>query len=163
MQIFSKLRDEYRLRRKMLIHRSEVSLRSFAWSSRMKNSAEEINSLITNGHAQLSVDPKVTLEVRRIPALCVALAKSMPRLMLEYNCQDVVAAKRSQLEDMAGQRTSSGPGRFSASGKGVQIGAVPDRGGRPEEMRVEADMPSFKPRTITEGGSGGGGYRYALI
>jgi len=133
-QIFNALKAEYKLRRKMLIHRSEVSLRSFAWSPRGKESKDEINSLITQGHAELALDPQVSL-------------------------QDLASAKRSTLEDVAGQKTSSGARRFSASVKGVQIGAVPDRGGRPDEMRVEADMPSFKPRAAA-GEAGGAGSRW---
>eukprot|EP00958_Prasinococcus_capsulatus_P006215 scaffold593_cov382-Prasinococcus_capsulatus_cf.AAC.11 len=133
----------------MLIHRSEVSLRSFAWSPRGKESKDEINSLITQGHAELALDPQVSLQRRHRPE---------PQLSA-YLRQDLASAKRSTLEDVAGQKTSSGARRFSASVKGVQIGAVPDRGGRPDEMRVEADMPSFKPRAAA-GEAGGAGSRW---
>lgn len=45
---------------------------------------------------------------------------------------------------------------FLPAVKGVLIGKVPDRGGRPEGRKSEANMPEWKARQVTAGGRGGG-------
>ena len=47
------------------------------------------------------------------------------------------------------ERATSGESGVEASVKAVLIGAVPDRGGRPEGRARVADMPAWAPRRVS--------------
>lgn len=49
------------------------------------------------------------------------------------------------------ERATSGESGVEASVKGVLIGSVPDRGGRPEGRARMADMPAWTARRVTGG------------
>lgn len=57
------------------------------------------------------------------------------------------------------ERATSGEAGVEASVKGVLIGSVPDRGGRPEGRARVADMPAWTARRVSGGFEDEGGTR----
>eukprot|EP00899_Mesostigma_viride_P023692 jgi/Mesvir1/4507/Mv03786-RA.1 len=138
-EVHAALQDEYRVRRQMLVRRAQVTLQSFTWSARTKGEhAATVAQLIANGIAGMDPNPAVALE-------------------------DLFRVRPADL-DAAAQKTSSGAsGRFHASVKQVQIGKVPDRGGRTSATGPPPDMPAFKPRAPDGGGRERSHYQCGII
>lgn len=134
-EVFEALRDEYRLRRAMLVERARVTLESFLASpvAQERGNADELRAAVEAARARLREEPGVTLAQARVATVAVLapLAASV----------------------------NSGSNTFRAAHKGVVIGDVPDRGGRPEGREREANMPAWAPRSAGGGGGGGGGGR----
>ncbi|KAL4855913.1 hypothetical protein ACK3TF_003675 [Chlorella vulgaris] len=116
------LRAEYSLRRRMLIERVKVTLQSFMWSPRLKEQG-------TTAAAQALVDAAVS-QMRVKPQVAAA---------------DVFGATLPDLLAIL-ERATSGDTGVRASVKSVRIGKVPDRGGRPEGRKRDADMPAWTGR-----------------
>ncbi|KAI3424779.1 hypothetical protein D9Q98_008167 [Chlorella vulgaris] len=126
------LRSEYSLRRRMLIERVKVTLQSFMWSPRLKEQG-------TTAAAQALVDAAVS-QMRVKPQVAAA---------------DVFGATLPDLLAIL-ERATSGDTGVRASVKSVRIGKVPDRGGRPEGRKRDADMPAWTGRKVTQGRGGRG-------
>ncbi|KAK9842273.1 hypothetical protein WJX81_004060 [Elliptochloris bilobata] len=131
------LHAEYALRRRMLIERAQVTLQSLLRSERLEEQgcAAAAREAADKGAAALVAEPAVSVE-------------------------DVFTTCAGDLLPMGMAATSSDVAAFPASVKSVLMGAVPDRGGRPQEDRAAAAaaaMPAWAPRRAT--GTGGGGPR----
>ena len=127
------LRQEYRVRRRMLVERTLVTLQSFLMSPRLQGRPSEHAELrVILGHAQdaLSADPGVRLD-------------------------DVFGATQGDISRVM-ERVTTGDRVLDASVKSVVIGKVPDRGGRVTERRMD-NMPKWSKRAPDQGGAGGGG------
>ncbi|KAL0046913.1 hypothetical protein WJX82_001552 [Trebouxia sp. C0006] len=135
-EIDSALREEYTVRRRMLIERAKVTLQSFLWAERLQKEAgkrQPAEAAAQQGEALMHDQPAVSLH-------------------------DVFKAKQGDIVPIASKATSGDKGKFEASVKGFIIGAVPDRGGRPTEGRAAqaaANMPTWKPRSAADHGGGG--------
>ena len=138
------LSSEYAVRREMIARRCHVTLRSFGYSSRLASSPEVARDFC---HAadELLVVGRDGGGVTATSARCATTA-------------DLALAAR--------RVTSGACGTFDANVKKVLIGAVPDRGGRPDGKRNEAHMPAFTARAhgvgshldkVDHGGRGRGG------
>ncbi|KAL4419219.1 hypothetical protein ABPG77_010661 [Micractinium sp. CCAP 211/92] len=127
------LRSEYALRRRMLIERVNVTLQSFLWSPRLeqKGTKAEAAAVVEAARRAMAAEPAVAV-------------------------QDVFSATLADLLSIL-EKATSGETGIHASVKGVLIGKVPDRGGRPEGRKREADMPAWTARKVTQGGGGRGG------
>ncbi|KAK9837063.1 hypothetical protein WJX84_004327 [Apatococcus fuscideae] len=132
-ELHGEMWGEYRVRRRMLMERIKVTLQSFMWAERLKDSPEA-------PHAQASIDASVA-GMRDEPAVSV---------------EDIFIATQGDLVPISSKVTSGAKGSFASLVKGVIIGSVPDRGGRTEGRANAAGMPSWAPR---QGGGGGGGGR----
>ncbi len=133
-EVATALHAETALRRRMLIERVKVTLKSFMWSPRLGEGAERAaaEAAMEAGLAEMAPEPHVTLE-------------------------DVFTANLGDLMGITERATSSGSGGGAkARVKEVLIGAVPDRGGRTEGRR-KVDMPEWSERKVTAGGRGGRG------
>ncbi|XP_071834331.1 protein FAM98A-like [Apostichopus japonicus] len=128
-KINERMRNEYTLRRKMLLKRLDVTVQSFRWSDRAKGKEDTLASTFQPKRKALKADSGITL------ASLMAARDDLAKL----------------------KKTSSGVARESAKCpiNKVLIGSVPDRGGRPTEATPPPpEMPSFMKRT--EGSRGGG-------
>ncbi|PSC73625.1 FAM98A [Micractinium conductrix] len=132
-EVDAALRYEYALRRRMLIERVNVTLQSFLWSPRLEQKGTKAEAA----------------------AVAEAAAKHMPADP-QVQTQDVFTATLADLLAIL-EKATSGETGITASVKSVLIGKVPDRGGRPEGRRREAEMPEWTARRVTHGGSGRGG------
>ncbi|EGD81383.1 hypothetical protein PTSG_02102 [Salpingoeca rosetta] len=140
--INAQLSEEYAVRRQMLLKRIDVTIQSFKWSDRVKKSLDEL---------ERSTQP---------------LRHTMTTAS-DVDVHDVLFASR----DLLNISKTSGAAVRHATAKskirGIFIGDVPDRGGRPTEQRAPGMMPAFRKRTVTArpqrnkrgngGGVGGGG------
>ncbi|KAL4422373.1 hypothetical protein ABPG75_008570 [Micractinium tetrahymenae] len=135
-EVDSALRSEYALRRRMLIERVNVTLQSFLWSPRLEQKGTKAEAAAVVEAARRAMAPE--------PAVAVP---------------DVFSATLADLLSIL-EKATSGETGIHASVKGVLIGKVPDRGGRPEGRKREADMPAWTARRVSQGGSGGRGGRH---
>eukprot|EP00887_Chlorella_sp_A99_P005046 scaffold4.g5046.t1 len=129
------LRAEYALRRRMLIERVKVTLSSFLYSPRLaeRGSKDAAQAAAQAAAAHMAEEPRVVVD-------------------------DVFRATLGDLLSIM-ERATSGDTGIHASVKGVLIGSVPDRGGRPEGRARDADMPAWSARRASgdRGGRGRGG------
>ena len=147
VEINNALRDDYAVRRSMLMTRLDVTVQLFLWSHKAEGKEGEITSSISARRKALTTSPAVI----------------RPNDAFEAG---------SYLANWYHQRVTdaSSRGLRSSAVKSVRIGAVPDRGGRVDEMKLSARdlMPEWQIRrsdTNSTGGSsggrgGGGGQRY---
>lgn len=126
------LREEYRLRRRMLVERAAVTLHSFLSSPRLEGGA-------AREAAQAAAD-----EVLRVLRAQAGGGDD----------DDGAVARRAGAATLGDlltvtQRAAGGGGGDGGAApgvKGVLIGAVPDRGGRRQGKARAADMPAWKAR-----------------
>ena len=126
------LREEYRVRRKMLTERTLVTLQSFLMSPRLQgrpNEHTELRGILGRAQDALSAVPGVELE-------------------------DVFSATPGDISRVM-EKVTSGDRVLDASVKSVVIGKVPDRGGRITERRMDS-MPKWSSRAPDRGGHVGG-------
>ena len=128
------LRRDFALRRKMLLQRVDVTITSFLWSARGASHEEEIR--------QALAPLRDTLEA------------TAPLITTDDIFRANDALVRSTTLKVSAAVTSS-----AARGvKSVLMGAVPDRGGRPEDRRPKKEsMPGWSKRR--QGGGRGRGAR----
>ncbi|XP_076306062.1 protein FAM98A isoform X1 [Tachypleus tridentatus] len=133
--------EEYMMRREVLLKRLDVTIQSFKWADRLKSKEDLISRTYQPRRQLMKIEPAVDLS-------------------------DLLAAR----EDLAIiEKTSSASVRKNTQTaiNKVLIGAVPDRGGRPEEQQPPPpEMPSWQKRSDSghggsfsggRGGRGGGG------
>ena len=144
--VHAELSREYAGRKEMVARRAGVTVQSFSYSTRLKD------------------HPEVARDFMRRAGAGGAQAQGRDALPVaaEVSLEDVRGARVADLA-RAAQRTNAEAAQvLEASVKRVLIGKVPDRGGRAEGRRAEAEMPAFAPRTgggnhMTDGGGRGGG------
>ena len=127
------LRQEYRVRRKMLTERTLVTLQSFLMSPRLQGRPSEhaeLQGILGCAQGALSATPGVALE-------------------------DIFSATLGDISRVM-EKVTSGDRVLDASVKSVVIGKVPDRGGRITERRMDS-MPKWSSRAPDRGGHKGGG------
>ena len=135
------LREEYGMRRKMLIHRADCTLAALLTSSRTAAPA-------TAAEAKRAIGPEREA-MREDPVVTVA---------------DVFTTCKADLAALARKTSAVEERHAQATVKRVLIGAVPDRGGRAGEGRApgQKGMHAFAPRKPDASpGSGRGGGRGA--
>lgn len=131
-EVDAALRAEYRLRRRMLLERARVTVRSLLWSDRLEE------------------PERAALEARASEALAAAReepATVAPAELLAVRLADVHAT-------MNAATSTSAAGTRSTAIKRVVIGAVPDRGGRVEGRA--APMPAWTARRAPAAKGAGG-------
>ncbi|BDA45617.1 probable protein FAM98A [Coccomyxa sp. Obi] len=108
------LRNEYRVRRQMLIERAKVLMQSFMRADRLAEEglAEEAKALVHKYASSLSADPEVSLS-------------------------SIFTARQADLVAVSSKASSGDKSRFVASVKQFNIGAVPNRGGVPSSRMVQ--------------------------
>ena len=121
------LREEYAMRRQMLLKRLDVLADSFSWSERAKEQRGEMEAALAARRAALP--PPSAIEPR-----------------------DAFGATAELLELQRAAALSEG-----ASVKKVRIGKVPDRGGRADETFFRRESFSQQAAGERRGGGGGGG------
>lgn len=139
--ICDELSIEYSVRRQMLLKRCDVTVQSFTWSEKVKSYLTEIHSVVEAKRVQLSDKTR-------------------------FSVDDVLYASEdlTQIHRITGNAVRIGT---ASKINKIAIGAVPDRGGRPDEKRPAAEMPRFRKRTAgpaqlqrdrsSRGGRGRGG------
>lgn len=134
-EINNALRDDYAIRRSMLMTRLDVTIQSFLWSHKAEGREGEITSSISARRKALTTSPAV---IRSMDAF------EAGGYLAEWYHQRVTDA--------------SSRGLRSSAVKSVRIGAVPDRGGRVDEMKLSARdlMPEWQIRRSDSNGSSGG-------
>ncbi|KAM9777436.1 protein FAM98B [Neosynchiropus ocellatus] len=128
------LSSEYECRRRMLIKRLDVTVQSFGWSDRAKVRLDSMAKVYQP--RRHSMRPQGTVDVAHLLAA------------REDICNVV--------------KTSSGASRekTTCAVNKVQMGRVPDRGGRPSEIQAPPpEMPPWQKRQDGGGGWGGRGGR----
>jgi protein FAM98B len=123
--------EDFRLRRRMLMKRLDVTIQSFLWGEAAQGKEGEIVAAIQAHRRHLSEEPH---------HYTVMDALTAPVSLLHEHCKRVTDASGKSLV------------------KTVIIGKVPDRGGRANEMRPKkADVFGFGGGGGRGGGGGGGG------
>nr|XP_018904708.1 PREDICTED: protein FAM98A-like [Bemisia tabaci] len=134
-EIFSELQLEYKIRRKMLLKRLDVTVKSFMWSERIVGREDVIASVYYPVRQRLKADPN--MELANVLSAGEELA---------------LFEKTSSMTVRMGTQSSVNK---------VVIGNVPDRGGRPNEQQAPPpEMPSWSQRTSDRGSRGQGGYSF---
>ena len=138
------LAREYATRKETVARRAGVTVQSFGYSARLRDS------------------PEVTRDFARRAGAGGAQAQGRDALPVDarVRAEDVWDARVADLA-RAVQRTNAEASRtLDASVKRVLIGSVPDRGGRTEGGGARVDMPAFTARAAggehTVGGAGRG-------
>lgn len=157
-EIHTALRDTYAVRRAMLLQRLDVTIQSFLWSRKAEGREAEITSAISSKRKSLIPAPARIIPIDAFEA---------PVFLAQWLCQRVTGDASSS--SSGGGRGGVAKGDAFSFGvqkrnalKSVRIGAVPDRGGRVDEMKApKSEMPSWQKRGERKkedgGGSGGGG------
>jgi len=122
--------EDFALRRRMLMKRLDVTIQSFLWGEKAHGKEGEIVAAI---------------KAQRVNLKEAAAA---------YDTQDALAAPVTIIYEHSKRVTDS---VGTSLVKTVIIGAVPDRGGRANEMRPKARDMGFGGRGRGGGGRGGGG------
>lgn len=121
------LRNEYEMRRSMLLRRLDVTISSFNWSERAKFNVDGVAEAYGGKRRLLKRESDV----------------SFAHLLAARNDLAIIA------------KTASGTTRQFCQVNKVMMGHVPDRGGRTNEINAPLpEMPSWQKRR--EGGGGGG-------
>jgi hypothetical protein len=145
----------------MLLQRLDVTIQSFLWSRKAEGREGEITSAISSKRKSLIPAPARITPIDAFEA---------PVFLAQWLCQKVTGdvssnsgsgGKGSVRGGQKSETFSFGVQKRNAL-KSVRIGAVPDRGGRVDEMKApKPEMPSWQKRgekkKEEEGGSGGGG------
>jgi hypothetical protein len=119
--IVQALREDYECRRTMVFNRLDVTIKSFAWSGRLKNKDKELAAAFDHRRRAMSSNSRVDV--------AYILAAKDDLLLFEKTCSESTRHKT---------KCSVNP---------VLMGPVPDRGGRAYELdRPLRDMPSFQKR-----------------
>jgi uncharacterized membrane protein YgcG len=126
------LRGDYRLRRALLLKRTDVTVQSLLWSPRVEGREGEVLAAVTDRRRALGAEPAP-----------IAVADAL--------------AAGPELAWLATARVASTT--RAAAVKAVRIPPVPDRGGRVHEMKPSASdlMPAWAARREGSGSPGGGG------
>jgi len=158
-EIHTALRDTYAVRRAMLLQRLDVTIQSFLWSRKAEGREAEITSAISSKRKSLIPAPARIIPIDAFEA---------PVFLAQWLCQRVTGDASSSSSGGGRGGVAKGDAAFSFGVqkrnalKSVRIGAVPDRGGRVDEMKApKSEMPSWQKRGEKKkedgGGSGGGG------
>ena len=118
-EIMNDLNIEYRMRRRMMLQRLDVTLQSFMWSKKATGIENEIIAVLK------------------------PLVSQLHALKFDIN-EEMLFQATSSLTDI--QCSSVSATRSQAAIKDVLIGTVPDRGGRVDEFKPKDLMPSWKLR-----------------
>lgn len=111
-EINESFRQDYRLRRRMLLKRLDVTIKAFLWGKQIEGREEEVSTALSAQRVELSEEPKsITLK-------------------------DVIAAPASLLHEHSKRVVGDSLGRGSVV-KSVIIGTVPDRGGRAYDTKMK--------------------------
>eukprot|EP01048_Picozoa_sp_COSAG05_P028198 COSAG05_NODE_8624_length_686_cov_2.095400_1_plen_197_part_10 len=150
-EINDALKNDYDLRRKMLLQRFEVTLNSFMWSKKVEGRQAEI---------------KVAMDMARAEFIPAQVA-------ITLNSMFTARTNLARVQKISGAQV----GAIKATMKDVRIGPVPDRGGRIDSAsgatgreatcaQRSAQLsgfggsgPAFRGREGSTGGRGGG-YEY---
>ncbi|XP_040832307.1 protein FAM98C [Ochotona curzoniae] len=119
-----RLTEQYRCRRCLLLRRLDLTTSAFHWSERAEAQGEAMKAVLTPIREVLT--PDSTVSIAHVLAARADLSRLVPATSM--------AARR---------------GTCCAINK-VLMGAVPDRGGRPNEL--EAPMPTWQSRREDAGG-----------
>lgn len=128
------LRDEYRLRRRMLLERAQVTVRSLLWSDRL--------------------DDQERLDLEKQASDALAGAEEEPASVTPHAVRAVRLADVHAIMDAPTSTRAGGASGTKTAIKQVLIGAVPDRGGRVEGRA--APMPAWAARKATASGDAKG-------
>lgn len=132
-EIVEQLTKQYTVQRRVLIERASLTLQSFLWSKRLEamGTVDEVKQIVDQGLMGMSPEPSVSVSQ-----------------LFTTNLGDVI--------DVSHRATCGRSTTFKASVKGVMIGEVPDRGGRPDGRSTnDSNMPKFSKRITEESGRGG--------
>eukprot|EP01100_Stratorugosa_tubuloviscum_P007508 TRINITY_DN311_c1_g1_i1.p1 TRINITY_DN311_c1_g1~~TRINITY_DN311_c1_g1_i1.p1 ORF type:complete len:283 (-),score=118.28 TRINITY_DN311_c1_g1_i1:104-952(-) len=132
IEVSTGLEEEYQLRRQSLIKRFQVTLQSLQLSitdkqgnnSQNQEKLTKFNKIVEESNRELN---EKSQELKQDPALSV------------YSC---LLANNNLINEINVKISSKGS--LPSVLKDVQVGNVPDRGGRPKESRV--NVPEFKER-----------------
>ncbi|XP_034937141.1 protein FAM98A [Chelonus insularis] len=138
-QLQNDMREEYKIRREMLLKRLDVTVQSFLWSERIKLKEDQLNECFRKNRDQMIAEPAVTIAQLLAARDDVAIIEKTSSASVRKNTKSNVTK--------------------------VIIGDVPDRGGRAHEQAPPPpEMPSWQkdrvpdaPRGGGRGGRGGGG------
>jgi hypothetical protein len=122
--------EDFALRRRMLMKRLDVTIQSFLWGEKAQGKEGEIVAAIK------------------------AQRMNLKEAAMAYGTQDALAAPMTIIHEHSKRVTDS---VGTSLVKTVIIGAVPDRGGRANEMRPKARDMGFGGRGRGRGSGGGGG------
>ncbi|KAI6656817.1 Protein FAM98A-like [Oopsacas minuta] len=114
----TKLEEEFKTRRQLLLTRLEVTLQAFTWK---KEKAEDVEQVI-NREVKTGLRPNCSIPLTHLLAARTDLAHQ---------------SKTSNTSVLKNTHTSIHK---------YKMGKVPDRGGRAWETRPPPEMPSFQPR-----------------
>ena len=117
------LREDYSMRRSMLLQRLDVTVQSFLWSDKVQGREDEVLAAVAHKRRGLVAAPSAI-----VPEDAFAAGGELTALH----------SRRITDAGSAGLRSSIV--------KGVIIGDVPDRGGRVGEMNLRSDMPVWVQR-----------------
>ena len=136
-KIEDSLRKDFHVRRSMLLKRLDVTIQSFLWGEKAQGKENEIAAAINAQRKYLIEEPS------------------------KYTLDDVFKAPVSLLHEHTKKVTETS-GKKKSLVKTIIIGAVPDRGGRANEMRPkDSDVHGgFKKSGGGRGGGRGGGGRH---
>lgn len=118
-RLYKEMFNEYQTRRQLLITRLDVTVESFLWSDRLKAKSEAVINMYDKTKSGIILEPLVKISH-------VLSAKSELAIIEKTSCASVRKNTKSSVNN-------------------VVIGAVPDRGGRPEEQQPPPpEVPSWQ-------------------
>ncbi|GFR51040.1 hypothetical protein Agub_g13368, partial [Astrephomene gubernaculifera] len=144
-EINGALREEYGLRRAVMIERAKVTLQAFEWSPRLaeKGTAKEATAVAAAARKAMSAQPQVSLEevwsLRPADVIALTAAPTSSQVATLDAAAAVTGYDKHDIGGGGGSKRPAAP--MGAGVKGVIIGQVPDRGGRPEGKARQAYMP----------------------
>lgn len=126
--LYKEMYQEYKTRRNLLLTRLDVTVKSFLWTDRLKNKYEDVINSYNKSKSGIVIEPSVKIAH--------------------------VLAARADLAVIEKTSSASVRKNTKSSVNSVVIGAVPDRGGRPEEQQPPPpEVPSWqKNESSTRGG-----------
>lgn len=157
------LQNEYALRRRVLLERADLTLKSFlcarklAENEQAKHSAELVSQKMLKGS---SLNPRVGAHDVFNATLADVMTVTERATSSSWGDQEKESDRRGSRGegDDAERATSAAPEvsgrRRGAAVKAILIGSVPDRGGR-AEGRLRAAMPAWSARASDDGHRGG--------
>lgn len=131
-KIEDSLRKDFNVRRSMLLKRLDVTIQSFLWGEKAQGKENEIAAAINAQRKYLTEEPS------------------------KYTLNDVFNAPVSLMHEHTKKVTETS-GKKKSLVKTIIIGAVPDRGGRANEMRPKDSDIHGGFKKYGGGGRGGGG------
>lgn len=149
------LQQDFAIRRQMMLTRFHVTLQSLLGDD--DDDTKEAKPETTEEDVPLQHAPKVSEDMLRLRTAIKAQLQSLSSTPIPYQWEDALAAPQSILYEQC-RRVTGDVTRGEAGDivKKVIVGAVPDRGGRVNELRQKKMFEGGK-RFGGGGGGGGGG------